>query len=165
LLQYLSGCSTMPSNPFFSAVRRRVDEDPPRNAWYRAYPLKEGQRNCQPRSARPGVSVPWTTADRYSAEDIWQRDLSAYLNDKEKAAHDKAAGEVLGDPEKTIKTLVTKLTTGAPKAFGRDVDGKPASQVLEERLRAMLRPELVLMAAVLLKAPVSAWLAVVHEEE
>jgi hypothetical protein len=28
LLQYLSGCSTMPSNPFFSAVRRRVDEDP-----------------------------------------------------------------------------------------------------------------------------------------
>jgi hypothetical protein len=127
--------------------------------------VKEGQRNCQPRSARPGVSVPWTTADRYSAEDIWQRDLSAYLNDKEKAAHDKAAGEVLGDPEKTIKTLVTKLTTGAPKAFGRDVDGKPASQVLEERLRAMLRPELVLMAAVLLKAPVSAWLAAVHEEE
>ena len=109
--------------------------------------------------------MPWTTANRYSAEDIWQRDLSAYLNDKEKAAHDKAAGEVLGDKEKTIKTLVTKLTTGAPKAFGRDVDGKPASQVLEERLRAMLRPELVLMAAVLLKAPVSAWLAVVHEGE
>jgi hypothetical protein len=109
--------------------------------------------------------VPWTTADRYPAEDIWQRDLSAYLNDKEKAAHDKAADEVLGDPEKTIKTLVTKLTTGAPKAFGRDVDGKPASQVLEERLRAMPRPELVLMAAVLLKAPVSAWLAAVHEEE
>jgi hypothetical protein len=79
--------------------------------------------------------VPWTTADRYPAEDIWQRDLSAYLNEKEKAAHDKAADEVLGDPEKTIKTLVTKLTTGAPKAFGRDVDGKPASQVLEERLR------------------------------
>src|SRR5215212_10059017 len=135
--------------PLFLCCQAEGRRRPPRNAWHRAYPLKEGQRNCQPRSARPGVSVPWTTADRYSAEDIWQRDLSAYLNDKEKA----------------IKTLVTKLTTGAPKAFGRDVDGKPASQVLEERLRAMLRPELVLMAAVLLKAPVSAWLAVVHEEE
>ena len=43
--------------------------------WSAAYPgcsghihqsLKEEQRNCQPRSARPGVSVPWTTADRHS---------------------------------------------------------------------------------------------------
>src|SRR5215217_4955864 len=37
----------------------------PRNAWYRAYLVKEGQRNCQPRSARPSVSVPWITANRY----------------------------------------------------------------------------------------------------
>jgi hypothetical protein len=41
----------------------------PRNAWYRAYPLKEWQRNCQPRSARPSVSVLWTMANRYYEED------------------------------------------------------------------------------------------------
>src|SRR5215204_673647 len=70
LLQYLSGRSTMPSNPSFFYVRRRVDKDPraSRNAWYRAYPLKEEQRNCQPQSARPGVFVPWTTTDRYYEE-------------------------------------------------------------------------------------------------
>src|SRR5215211_1272933 len=54
----------MPSNPFFSAVRQGADEDPaPSNAWCRAYPVKEWQRNRQHRSAQPGVSVPWTTAD------------------------------------------------------------------------------------------------------
>jgi hypothetical protein len=40
----------------------------PRIAWHRAYPLKEGQRNSQPRFARPGPSVPWITADRYYEE-------------------------------------------------------------------------------------------------
>src|SRR5215204_3862960 len=58
LLQYLSGCSTMCSYPFSSAVGRGSSSTPaPRNAWYRAYSVKEGQRNCQPRSYRPGSSV------------------------------------------------------------------------------------------------------------
>src|SRR5215208_4431191 len=41
-----------------SAVGRGSSSTPtPRNAWYRAYSVKEGQHNCQPRSYRPGSSV------------------------------------------------------------------------------------------------------------
>jgi hypothetical protein len=61
--------------------------------------------------------------------------------------------------------VVAKLKEAAPKTFGQELSGKPAEKVLEERLRNLPHPELVLVAAVLLKAPVISWLDAVREEE
>ncbi len=72
---------------------------------------------------------------------------------------------ILKDPEKVVSAVVAKRKEAAPKTFGQQLNGKPAEKVLEERLRNLPRPELVLVAAVLLKAPVISWLDAVREEE
>jgi ParB/RepB/Spo0J family partition protein len=95
----------------------------------------------------------------------WEQAIRGHYEAVRKAEEDKRKAAVLGDHEKLISTVVAKFSEAAPRVFGQKVDDKPASQVLEERLRAMPRPELVLMAAVLLKTPVSAWLEAVRDEE
>jgi len=102
------------------------------------------------------------------AEDMWQRYLSLYVDGREKAAEKKRLEEraaILKDPEKVVSTVVVKLKEAAPKTFGQELSGKPAEKVLEERLRNLPHPELVLVAAVLLKAPVISWLDAIREEE
>lgn len=98
----------------------------------------------------------------------WKRGIKSHYQALHQAEEEKRKAEalaVLKDPEKIISALVAKLGEAAPKTFGREVNGRPAARVLEERLRAVPRPELVLMAAVALKTPVSAWLGALREEE
>jgi ParB/RepB/Spo0J family partition protein len=69
------------------------------------------------------------------------------------------------DPEKLVEALVDRLTAAAPKVFGdEELCGKPAREVLRERLLAMPRPEQLLLGAVLLKAPVGVWADGVRNE-
>lgn len=101
------------------------------------------------------------------AEDMWQRYLSLYLEGRKKAAERKRQEEraaTLKDPEKIVSAVVGKLKEAAPKTFNQELNGKSAEKVLEERLRAMPRPELVLLAAVLLRTPVTSWLDAVRED-
>lgn len=100
--------------------------------------------------------------------EAWKRGIKSHYQALHQAEEEKRKAEalaVLEDPEKIISALVAKLGEAAPKTFGREVNGRPAARVLDERLRAVPRPELVLMAAVVLKTPVSAWLGALREEE
>ncbi len=113
---------------------------------------------------RGGVPYPRGVAH---VTDAWKHGIKRHyqaLRQAEEEARKAEALVVLDDPEKTIAALIGKLKEAAPKTFGREVNGRPAAQVLEERLRAMPRPELVLMAAVLLRMPVSSWLEAVRDE-
>lgn len=98
----------------------------------------------------------------------WEQAIRGRYQAVHRAEEEKRKAEaaaILKDPEKVISTVAEKLKQAAPNTFDQEVDGKPASQVLEARLRAMPRPELALVAAVLLRTPVSAWLEAVRGEE
>lgn len=102
-----------------------------------------------------------------SAEKAWQRGIKAHYEALAKAEEEKRKAEalaILGDPEKVVGAVVEKLRVAAPKAFEEKVNGTPAWEILEGRLRAMPRPELHLMAAVLLRTPVSAYLEAIRED-
>jgi len=99
--------------------------------------------------------------------DAWKHGIKSHYQAQQKAEEEKRRAEaaaVLADHEKTVSAVACKLREAAPKTFAQDVGGMTAAQVLEDRLRAMPRPELVLMPAVLLRTPVSSWLEAVRGE-
>ncbi|MDP8951928.1 MAG: ParB/RepB/Spo0J family partition protein [Actinomycetota bacterium] len=100
--------------------------------------------------------------------DAWKHGIKSHYQTQQQAEEEERKAEaaaILKDPEKVVGAVVEKLRAGAPKTFEQEVNGTPAWEVLEDRLRAMPRPELVLMAAVLLRTPVSPWLDAVRGEE
>ncbi len=99
--------------------------------------------------------------------DAWKHGIKSHYQAQQQAEEEKRRAEaaaVLADHEKTVSAIAGKLREAAPKTFGKEVGGQPAYEILERRLRAMPQPELVLLAAVLLRTPVSAWLDAVQEE-
>ncbi len=94
-------------------------------------------------------------------ESIWEHHVSRWWEKKRM----EEARAVLDNTGNLIERVVGTLREAAPKTFDKEADGEPAWRILERRLRAMPHPELVLMAAVLLRTPVSAWLEAVRAEE
>jgi ParB/RepB/Spo0J family partition protein len=106
-----------------------------------------------------GLGPPFPTRPP-SVQDAWGHGIRSHYEALDKAE----AAAILADPEKVIAAVVSKLKKAAPKAFSRELNGKPAEKILEDRLRAMPRPELLLVAAVLLRTSVTAWLDAVRED-
>ncbi len=103
-----------------------------------------------------------------STEKAWQHGIRAHYEAQKQADEERRRAEaaaILEEDEKIIEAVVGKLTGAAPKTFDQEVNGKAAAQILEQRLRALPRPELVLMAVVLLRAPVGSWLEAVRKED
>lgn len=92
--------------------------------------------------------------------DILDGELTRVMSER-KTTETRALFE---DRDRLTEAVVGKLREASPKTFEADVDGTAAWQVLEQRLKAMPWPELVLFASVLLRAPVGGWLKAVREE-
>ncbi|MBA2712413.1 MAG: ParB N-terminal domain-containing protein [Rubrobacteraceae bacterium] len=107
--------------------------------------------------AGAGPRYPKGTA---TAKGVWDHHVSRWW-EKKRVEAERA---LLDDTDKLVERAVGKLREAAPKTFEKEEGGEPAWRILDRRLRAMPRPELVLMAAVLLRTPVTAWLEAVGEE-
>ncbi len=136
----------------YASYEKSLDEMPPEVA------MKAIMGGLGPRPPRGVVRV----------ADAWKQGIKGHFQAQQKAEEERRKAEasaVLEDDEKIIEAVVGKLRDAAPKTFNQEVNGKPAEKILEHRLRAMPRPELVLMAAVLLRTPVGSWLEAVRKED
>jgi ParB/RepB/Spo0J family partition protein len=100
-------------------------------------------------------------------QDVWVANIKALRQEQEQAEQAAQQAELkktFEDSQKVVEALVEKFSTAAPKVFGQEVGGKGASEVLRERLLAMPRAELLLLGAVMLRAPVTVWLEEVRRE-
>jgi hypothetical protein len=98
---------------------------------------------------------------------VWEGCIKAHYQMQEQAEQRASREElqkIFEDPEKVIEGLVERFKTAAPKVFEQEVAGKPAWEVLRERLKATPGPEVLLLGAVMLKAPVGVWLDAVRSE-
>jgi ParB/RepB/Spo0J family partition protein len=98
------------------------------------------------------------------AQDMWDGVLRDYLDRRDKVTQQSELKKIFADPEKVVEAMVERFHTAAPKVFGQEVGDKVASEVLRERLKSMPEPEMLLLGAVMLKAPVTVWLEAVREE-
>jgi ParB/RepB/Spo0J family partition protein len=101
-------------------------------------------------------------------QDVWVANIKALRHEQEQAEQAAQQAELkktFEEKDKLIEALVEKFNTAAPNVFlGHLINGKVASTLLSERLKAVPEPELLLLGAVMLKAPVTVWLEAVREE-
>jgi ParB/RepB/Spo0J family partition protein len=101
-------------------------------------------------------------------QDVWEACIRGLRDEQEQAEKLAQQAEVMKtfeDPEKVADALTERFNTASPKVFGQEVGGKVASEVLRERLKSMPEPEMLLLGAVVLKAPGTVWLEAVRQEE
>jgi ParB/RepB/Spo0J family partition protein len=98
---------------------------------------------------------------------VWEGCIKAHYQMQEQAEQ-RASREKLQktfeDPEKLMEAIVERFKGAAPKVFEQEVAGRQAWEVLGERLKSVAEPEVLLLGAVMLKAPVSVWLDAVRSE-
>jgi ParB/RepB/Spo0J family partition protein len=82
----------------------------------------------------------------------------------EKVAQVAELKKTFEDPDKVREAIIERLGSVAPKTLGQEVGGKAVRVVLRERLKSVPEPEMLLLGAVMLKAPVSVWLEAVRKE-
>jgi ParB/RepB/Spo0J family partition protein len=99
--------------------------------------------------------------------DVWTacvKALDKEHEDAERIAQQAELKKTFEDPEKVVEAIVARFQDAVPKRLEEELGGRRVGEVLPERLRAMPKPELMLLGAVLMKAPVSVWLDAVREE-
>jgi hypothetical protein len=79
---------------------------------------------------------------------VFEACVRQLLQEQQTTAEDK----LFADPARTHEVVLSKLA-GSPAIANRVIDGRPAAEVLAERLRAMPPPEFALLAAGLLGSP------------
>jgi ParB/RepB/Spo0J family partition protein len=98
---------------------------------------------------------------------VWVACIKGLFKQQENAeqvAQQEQLKKTFEDPEEVIEAVVERFKAAAPKVFDKEVAGKPAWEVLRERLKATPKPEVLLLGAVMLKAPVGVWLDAVRSE-
>jgi ParB-like chromosome segregation protein Spo0J len=128
--------------------------------------LPEEQQLAALMAGMSGGGVPYPKGVPHVSH-VWEGCIKAHYQMQEqaeqKASRDKLK-KTFEDPEKLVEALVERFKTAAPKVFEQELAGRQAWEVLGGRLKAMPEPELLLLGAVMLKAPVGVWLDAVRSE-
>jgi ParB/RepB/Spo0J family partition protein len=133
------------------AYDKRLDELPPDQA------MRLIMGGAGPKHPKP---VPRT-------EDAWKAAIKALYDEEEdtqKRASRAQLKELFEDSDKVADAIAERFKTAAPKIFEQGLGDMRAWEVLRERLKKVPEPEMLLLGAVMLKAPVTVWLDAVREE-